>query len=277
MSIAALKRKTLNGNPRLAPISGSNNGNFGFSLNGTRRNIGSVGVTNLAPGAQTGPTQMISSSLGNITNNYGISGHATSCCRNDENIVKPSVINTRGMLSRRINCLPPQPEYRSCNGCNSGNNPPSGCYNWVKKQLYSGDQGEYIKNVVRISGVTYSNSIDSSNNYCNITKSTNGILGLIDENGKYVLNFGDSTNCGNSWDGKGKRPNHTFIGTKRITTKCNIAKPGILTVDYSTYIHKQLMQKKCLPQTGDNLSPWVLNSTHGSGCKNPDYTTITPP
>ena len=37
------------------------------------------------------------------------------------------------------------------------------------------------------------------------------------------------------------------------------------------------MQKKCLPQTGDNLSPWVLNSTHGSGCKNPDYTTITPP
>ena len=148
MSIAALKRKTLNGNPRLAPISGSNNGNFGFSLNGTRRNIGSVGVTNLAPGAQTGPTQMISSSLGNITNNYGISGYATSCCGNDENIVKPSVINTRGMLSRRINCLPPQPEYRSCNGCNSGNNPPSGCYNWVKKQLYSGDQGEYIKNVV---------------------------------------------------------------------------------------------------------------------------------
>ena len=37
MSIAVLKRKTLNGNPRLAPISGSDNGNFGFSLNGTRR------------------------------------------------------------------------------------------------------------------------------------------------------------------------------------------------------------------------------------------------
>ena len=32
MSIAVLKRKTLNGNPRLAPISGSNNGsNLGFS------------------------------------------------------------------------------------------------------------------------------------------------------------------------------------------------------------------------------------------------------
>ena len=61
MSIAALKRKTLNGNPRLAPISGSNNGKFGFSLNGTRRNVGRVGVTNLAPGAMSGPSQMIGS------------------------------------------------------------------------------------------------------------------------------------------------------------------------------------------------------------------------
>ena len=37
MSLAVLKRKTSNGNPRIAPISGSNNGTFGFSLNGTRR------------------------------------------------------------------------------------------------------------------------------------------------------------------------------------------------------------------------------------------------
>ena len=46
------------------------------------------------------------------------------------NVVKPSVINTRGMLSRRINCLPPQPEYRTCKNCDSTDadgNPPS----WV--------------------------------------------------------------------------------------------------------------------------------------------------
>ena len=132
MSIAVLKRKTLNGNPRLAPISGSNNGRFGFSLNGTRRNIGVVGVTNLAPGAQSGPTQMIESTPSNITNPNGITGHPTSCCTNDIDVVKPSVINTRGMLSRRLKCLPPQPDWRTCTNCTSGSNPETGCYNWVQ-------------------------------------------------------------------------------------------------------------------------------------------------
>jgi hypothetical protein len=148
MSIAVLKRKTLNGNPRLAPISGSNNGSFGFSLNGTRRNVGRVGVTNLAPGAQTGPTQMIASMPGHITNNNGIRGHPTSCCTNDENVVKPSVINTRGMLSRRLNCLPPQPEWRTCTNCTQGTNPKTGCYNWVQSidsgLLKSHTQEQYI-------------------------------------------------------------------------------------------------------------------------------------
>ena len=150
MSIAALKRKTLNGNPRLAPISGSNNGSFGFSLNGTRRNIGSVGVTNLAPGAQRGPTQMVESTPGNITNNE-IAGHPESCCTNDLNIVKPSVINTRGMLSRKLKCLPAQPEFRNCTNCTSGTNPESGCYNWVQPmnnatiQIHT--QGQHISKV----------------------------------------------------------------------------------------------------------------------------------
>lgn len=151
MSIAALKRKTLNGNPRLAPISGSNNGSFGFSLNGTRRNIGSVGVTNLAPGAQTGPTQMVQSTPGNITNNNGIARHLESCCTNDLNVVKPSVINTRGMLSRKLKCLPAQPDFRNCTNCTSGTNPESGCYNWVQPmnnatiQIHT--QGQHISKV----------------------------------------------------------------------------------------------------------------------------------
>ena len=62
MSIATMKRKTNHNNPRLGPSSGSSNNNF-FSLNGTRRNIGVVGPTNLAPTAQTGPSQLIPSSL----------------------------------------------------------------------------------------------------------------------------------------------------------------------------------------------------------------------
>lgn len=161
MSIAALKRKTLNGNPRLAPISGSNNGPFGFSLNGTRRNIGGVGVTNLAPGAQSGPTQMIASTSNDITNNYGIHGHRSSCCCDDCNgqciqLVKPSVINTRGLLSRRLNCVKttnyePGPNGGLCTNCTSGTNPKSGCYNWVQPIdngiMQTHTQGQHIAKV----------------------------------------------------------------------------------------------------------------------------------
>ena len=171
----------------------------------------------------------------------GIHGHATSCCSNDENVVKPSVINTRGMLSRRINCLPPQQEYRSCKNCDSADadNPPYGCYNWVKKPLYNGEQGEYIEKVVRVSGQPH-----FRHSYCDETKSTNGILGYLDLSGNYVLEMGNTCTGGTN-----------FLGTKRLTNKCTIAKPGILTVDYSTYMHKGLMKKTCLPQVGHNLSP----------------------
>ena len=84
MSIVALKRKTMNGNPRMAPISGNNNGPLGFALNGTRRITGVVGQTNLAPNGNRG----------------------LSCCTNDSNIIKRSVMNTKGMLSVRYNNCP---------------------------------------------------------------------------------------------------------------------------------------------------------------------------
>ena len=45
MSLATLKRKTNNSNPRNCPISGK--GTLGFALNGTRRVVGTVGHTNL--------------------------------------------------------------------------------------------------------------------------------------------------------------------------------------------------------------------------------------
>ena len=94
MSIAALKRKTMNGNPRMSPISGSNNGPLGFALNGTRRNSGVVGNTNLA---SDGPNNM-------------------QCCTNNPNIIKRSVMNTKGMLSSRYdNCTnkcPPKPVFQ---------------------------------------------------------------------------------------------------------------------------------------------------------------------
>ena len=74
-----------------------------------RRNIGVVGVTNLAPGAQTGPTQMIESTPNVIL--LSPNGIAWTpqllVVQMMIDVVKPSVINTRGMLSRRLKCLPP--------------------------------------------------------------------------------------------------------------------------------------------------------------------------
>ena len=87
MSIAALKRKTMNGNPRMAPISGSDNGILGFALNGTRRISGVVGNTNLASRGASKSIYM-------------------PCCINDSNTIKPSVKNTKGMLSVRYNNCP---------------------------------------------------------------------------------------------------------------------------------------------------------------------------
>jgi hypothetical protein len=244
MSIAALKRKTMNGNPRLAPISGSNNGSFGFSLNGTRRNIGRIGE-HLAPGAMTGPQQAIASKPGAVT--YpGIHGHDSHCCTNDPEVVKPSVINTRGMLSRRLNCLTGGNEYVSCNNCTNlaAGNPPYGCYNWVKKPLYSGDQGEYIEKVVKISGGNNNN-----NNMCNETK--------YDISSGLVINVPACDPSGAPL---------CFIP---------VAKPGIRTVDYSTYIQHSFMQKNCLPQSGKNANTWLLNSTKAS-CRPPTYPITMP-
>jgi hypothetical protein len=237
MSIATLKRKTLNGNPRLGPISGANNGSFGFSLNGTRRNIGQVGVTNLAPGAQTGPRQAIQNSVSDHTNPNGIQGHPSSCCTNDPTVVKPSVINTRGMLSRRRNCLPPQHDYRSCTNCGQPElingtlkHPPSGCVNWVKEPLYNGDQGLYISYGVRSNGLV----VGDHTTMCNLTKSHNGIIG--------VDSSGNPLELGNTCS----RNNPNFIGTRRITNKCTIAKPGVLTVNYATYmLHKGVPEQNC--------------------------------
>lgn len=217
MSLAVLKRKTMNGNPRQAPISGSNNGTFGFSLNGTRRGNHTGRETNLAPGAMTGTPQMIASTASKPTG-PGIYGHPSSVCANDPTVVKTTVMNTRGMLAKRlrgIERIPPMapirarmPKNNSCplNGQDSNS---CGCemggiiepaysaatqywskcdlnkfctgplsVNWVKPELVPNkNQGLYIERIVKING----NS--NSKHGCNSTKSFNGIVGILDISG----------------------------------------------------------------------------------------------
>ena len=217
MSLAVLKKKTMNGNPRQAPISGSNNGTFGFSLNGTRRGNHTGRETNLAPGAMTGSPQMIGPTPSNPTG-PGIYGHPSSVCTNDPTVVKTTVMNTRGMLAKRlrgIERIPPMAPIRSImpeNGsCPSNGEPANSCgcemggiieptnslntqywskcdlnkfctgplsVNWVKNPIVpSGNQSIYIERIVKINGKS------TSKHACDSTKSFSGIMGVLDLSG----------------------------------------------------------------------------------------------
>ena len=113
MSLATLKRKTNNGNPRNAPISGK--GHLGFALNGTLR-VPSMGKsTNLGRrqartpfrgtepmghgGVWRGRLNLPTSKVGTYERNLHFSG--LCCTKNDDEIVKTSVKNTKGMIETR--------------------------------------------------------------------------------------------------------------------------------------------------------------------------------
>jgi hypothetical protein len=120
MSIVVLKRKTeamrnLSGKSKhikhtwaIQGPHGGMGGNVlsyggGFSINGSYRNIGSVGTTNLAKSVKRtqfyGTTAKTNSGTTENSNfNYHNSG---SCCSNDNTIIKPSVLSTRGMLAKK--------------------------------------------------------------------------------------------------------------------------------------------------------------------------------
>ena len=207
MSLAVLKRKTFTNNPREAPISGKAGGsNFGFSLNGTRRGNHMGRETNLAPGAMTGSPQLIASTPSNPTG-PGLYGHPASVCTNDPTVVKTTVMNTRGMLARKlrgierippmaplrtqVNCISQHPN--SC-GCSMGDiieeaQPYISCsdkqincvgpltQNWVKHpSIPNGNQGEYIHRIVRVGG----RHRPHKGPCLHSTKSYNGIIGILD-------------------------------------------------------------------------------------------------
>ena len=221
MSLSTMKRKTLNGNPRLAPISGENNGTFGFSLNGTRRG-NYIGRDNLAPTAMTGTPQLISSTTSKPTG-PGIYGHSSSVCTNDPTVVKTTVMNTKGRLSKKLNGIQriaPVAPIRLKNTTNCSVPSECGCQygdivepaysidtqywpckdqeincigpqatNWVKNPTVpNGNQGDYIKRVVQVNGRRNSKGI------CNSTKSYNGIIGVLDINGFNAL-INNSKGC----------------------------------------------------------------------------------
>jgi hypothetical protein len=137
MSIVALKR---NSRRFQVPISA-----HGFSLNGGLRNIGQVGVTNLAKSVTRTPFKgTLPVGHGGNNGKYVVSVYNSgSCSTNDPAIVKLSTKNTKGHLYETF-------KYPTCSNGNCGKGSQE---NWV--QDFSGEnfsQGLYIQNVVAANG-----------------------------------------------------------------------------------------------------------------------------
>jgi len=134
MSIAVLKKKTFNNNPRIAPISG----NGQFALNGTRRIIGVVGPTNLAK-----------------KNIKVWENQATSlACEANSSTVYLSVKNTKGMLESK---------WSRCSVPNCNKLKP------IVQPMDSGNiklhtQGQYIYH--KRAGCYYNNNDNNNNKDC---------------------------------------------------------------------------------------------------------------
>lgn len=306
MSLAVLKRKTFTHNSRHAPISGHSGGStFGFSLNGTTR-VNHMGrETNLAPGAMTGPSQIINNEP------LGIYGHSSSVCTNDPTVVKTTVMNTKGMLEKKlrgIKRIPPMAPEREQNGCSMGRIiTPAHDYvpcnrvdgktcvgpltqNFVKKHpISNGDQGHYIEQIVKINGKKSDLATNCILEYSN--KSYNGIIGVVKASGFNVIKnyykgcytsgilpqnilkrldkFNSivpfTTNCNKNICNQFKSQSGIeFRQTKTISKSGNFSKPGVLTVDYSTYISKRLMRKNMVnhPVHGPLPDPSIRFTHH---------------
>lgn len=219
MSIVALKR---NSRRFQQPISSN-----GFSLNGGHRNIGQVGVTNLAKSVTRTPFRgSLPMGHGGNNGNYVVNiANSGSCCLNDSSIVKTSTKNTKGYIYNAFK----HPT------CDNGNCDKGSQQNWV--QDFSGEnfsQGGYIKNIV------------SANGSCVVEKDSS----LLE---KMPLKCKESCSSGSYHIG-GKKYYQTYY------TKTN-GKGGITSGDYM----RSLLQKRnCLPTPPQKQSfPLYINH---NGC-----------
>ena len=180
----------------------------------------------------------------------------TTNCTNNENIVKQSVMNTKGMLAKKLRGTPP------LNSSCKGNNGPLSV-NWVKNSsTVDHTQGNYIRNNVAING----NKLDASG--CNLFKSFNGIIGVLDQEGFNAINrlpqgCNPSSNLPASEmqrliDNKSIMPNQSLCAHHQVKNnltidnltrkiKCTTAKPGITTVNAGDYIKRKLLINKHIP------------------------------
>jgi len=237
MSLSVLKKKSRRFQARV-----SGKGKNGFSLNGGHRNIGSVGVTNLAKSVtRTRFRGALPMGAGSKQGKYPVVvSNSGSCCNNDASIIKKSVLNTKGMLHTSYAKKWDENEqlFRCPRVVLSGGQYP---HIWVQEDdTLAGNtsQGQYIHSVVR------------KHASCVIDKKDAGIKTCNADGGKCIVRTGG-----------------------KIYVRKQYAKNfNQQSVDSSTYQRGGLMKKNCLPSP-DILAPFPNRIVH-NGC-NKDILNVT--
>ena len=258
MSIVVLKRKSRRWK---VPISGIDE--YGFSLNGTLRNIGVVGKTNLARSVSRTPfrgTEPIGH--GGCCGTYPkIISNSGSCCSNDNRVVKRSVMNNRGLTNQTLEfgraVIQAAPGFEGIGldleRCPCPNNRIS------KSPLWQ-TQNEYI----------IYNIIAKNAGFCGNTKVLTDFSGSQRPCGGSNLKGVSGNTC------QSTTPGSNFIGTRRLTNKCTIAKPDRGGIDMSIYLKGLIYKRNCLPQINSLPylkfnrmpdPPWLNNSSCAQNLK----------
>jgi hypothetical protein len=253
MSIVVLQKKSRR---YKVPVSGQ--GEYGFSINGTRRNIGNVGETNLARSTHrtrfrgnepmghggccgTYPRNIHNSGQGVLPGGSQVDNSWGGF--NDSNVVKRSNQNTRALISQQLEfgrqTIQAAPGFSGisedlsrCNCPKGGGGSFGGSRPIVKNPLWT-NQSEYILYNIAAKNLGYcgEQSLGSTGEPLNIS--------------------GNKCNSG--------IPGSNFIGTRRITNKCTITRPPTGAIDMSTYLRGLIYKKNCLPQ--DNNKVFLQNNT----------------
>jgi len=200
MSIVALKRRgqLLNNQSGKDPSTrmlirdgcecppGSNTNTFstggGFSLNGKYRNIGYVGKNSLQSigGSRMKPGTTDYKGSGGCCGNYQNNPSPNNqCCLDDSNTVKPSTLNTRGMLANRFRWTKRNIPAEDFQGQAPDNNQIQDIYNnWV-----SGENGNYN---IKKSSQQYTENLAATLAYKNrnLNKDSGIVNCALDQNGK---------------------------------------------------------------------------------------------
>ena len=235
MSIVALKR---NSRRFQEPISAR-----GFSLNGGHRNIGQVGVTNLAKSVTRTPFRgAIPMGHGGHLGKYQVAVYNSgSCSANDPNIIKLSTKNTKGHYFESF-------KYPICDNGNCGKGSQQ---NWVQ-DMSPDNYGQelYIHNLV------------AANGSCVVNKNEQLLADMPYKCPATVNNLGQEVQC---------KAGTYHIGGKKYYQEYYTKTNGSGAMMSSDYMRSLLQKRNCLP-TPPNRQHFPPNVNH-DGC---DTNALTP-